>query len=42
MRAEGLVRVGRLFGLDRIPFESQNLLDQISRKLTLEGTNIEK
>jgi hypothetical protein len=43
MSHEALItQVGRLFGLDRIPSESQNLLDQILRKLISEGSIAEK
>jgi very-short-patch-repair endonuclease len=37
-----ITQVGKLFGLDRLASESQNLLDQIMRKLTSEGSIIEK
>ena len=37
-----ITQVGRLFGFDRIPSESQNLLDQILGKLISDGRVIEK
>jgi len=43
MPREALItQVGRLFGLGRIPLESQNLLEQILIKLTSQGSIIEK
>ena len=43
MPREALItQVGRLFGLGRIPLESQNLLEQILVKLTSQGSITEK